>query len=146
MAKWIVELEERRYVKIEVEATSWEEACRKGDEYEDLSNTDYPLERYSSPVIQLGEPWLRWMDWYDLHGPGDIICAEPAYGNKFTQADIDLLKERINTIDNLKVIDMWNGAGCGTVSYRVAGRKNGKAPLTEEQKDFLRSVRDFCPS
>jgi hypothetical protein len=142
MAKWIVELEERRYIRVEVDADSWEDAQKKGYEYPEVSTSAKPLDRYVSPVIQLGEPWLRWMDWYDLHGPGDVVCAEPAYGNTFTQADVDLLKARIETIDGLKVADNWNGAGCGTVSFRVTGRKDGKEPFTSEQRTFFSSPRE----
>lgn len=72
--------------------------------------------------IQLGEPWAYSEGWYDLHGPADVVVVERAPGNAFTEADVKLLSERLKAI-GFPVVESWNGAGCGTVSFRCKDRK-----------------------
>ena len=101
------------------------------------------VEASVSIVKQLGEPWLRTFGsgiWYDLHGPGDVICFERSTGNVFTEADVALLKKRIEST-GLKVKDSWNGAGCNGVSFRCSGRKPEDAQFTKAQVKAILAPR-----
>lgn len=119
MAKWEVDIVVRFVERVVVDADDWSGAV---DAAEATNVWIENSERVSdvSPVRQVGEPWAT-AQWYDLHGQGDVIVAKRAFGNVFTERDIALLKTRLEEI-GLSVLDHWNGAGCGTVSFRCAGR------------------------
>lgn len=73
-------------------------------------------------IRALNGPWVSG-GWYDLHGPGDVMCFEPALGNKFQEGDRELLERRINDC-GYEVVDRWNGTpGTDTVSFKCAKRE-----------------------
>ena len=84
-------------------------------------------------------PWLNFICWYDLHGPGDVIVAEPATGHLFTENDITIIKQRLSAL-NLTVEDHWNGAGSRTASFKCSGRI-GEEGFADEQLAFLNADR-----
>lgn len=81
-------------------------------------------------TVLLEGPWISTHGWYDLHGPENIIVCERAIGNRYTADDIKLLRRRLKQI-GLKVLEHWNGEGCGTVSFRCEGRKGSRKMSAE---------------
>lgn len=138
--KYRVQVSIRRYVTVEVEVPDYEHmyaaaiAAAKAD-------TTVPLEyaTVAGSTVQLSEPWVNTCGWYDLHGPENIIVIERAIGNAFTVEDILLLRRRLKQID-LKVEEHWNGAGCGTVSFRCSGRV-GARKMSKADIDVLIAPR-----
>jgi hypothetical protein len=127
------------------EGEDWSDAHSNAQEVADklAKKVGHGAQASVSITRQLGEPWVKPFGghaWYDLHGPGDVICLERSTGNAFTQADIDLLKERIESC-GLSVVDSWNGAGCGSVSFKLKGRDPVDAPFTPEQVKALLAPR-----
>ena len=136
--KWIIAVRQQRHYKIEVEADSYEAALNAGYiAAQEPNSTEFKY--LADPIQQLGEPWLKFGEWYDLHGPGDVIVCERAIGNAFTKSDIDIIRSRLESL-GLKVVDAWNGDGCSTSSFRCTGRV-GTKQFTDEQLKILHAPR-----
>jgi len=75
-------------------------------------------------IRQLDEPWC-WAEWVDpstsahgMHPPScGIVVVHRAVGNKLSEADVKLLRKRIETM-GIRVMDAWNGAGLPSASFR----------------------------
>lgn len=147
---WVIRVREtnERCVDMTVRAQSYEDAMAVGERAIVESIVPWEHRVRVDVKAQNGEPWVYFYNsedgWYDLHGPGDIIVMERALGHTFTQYDVDVLRERIESI-GLTVASGWNGEGCDTVSFRCQGRPNGKDPLTAEQKAILTAPRSGIP-
>lgn len=143
MSKWEVGYRlSLNAVKTEVDADTYSEAltaAREAGEADakSLGLTDVSIE--ADVIRQTGEPWvvagIGGGPWYDLHGPGDVIVLSRAHGNAFTQAQVDLLGERLAAM-GLAVVASWNGAGTNQVSFRCRGR-DGEGPMSEEHVKAL---------
>jgi hypothetical protein len=138
--KFKVQVRVARYVEVEVEVPDRDHLYSAAIEAAKADTTvpfDYSI--VAGSTVLLDEPWVSTRGWYDLHGPADIIVCERAEGNKYTAEDIKLLRSRLHKI-GLKVLEDWNGAGCGTVSFRCSGRK-GTTDMSEAHKAILTAPR-----
>lgn len=133
--RWRVQIELTRRFEVEVEAENSSEAYTVAREQNEAEGHAIDCD----VLEQLGEPWLRSAYWYDLHGPADIVVAEPSFGHKFSFPDIALLKSRLEAL-GLEVFDSWNGGGCTTVSFRCRGRI-GADDFTDEQRAAICAPR-----
>lgn len=89
--------------------------------------------------LQISGPWLAYVNWYDLHGTGNVIVGEPKLGHSFDELDIELLCARLELL-GLTILETWNGAGCTTVTVRCAGRRS-PAKLTDAEIELLMAPR-----
>jgi len=146
----------KKYVVKVTETTTWLVVVEGGDSaYEAADRAQLPgssvqvkKEEQRTPVMQLGEPWLRTAEWYDLHEPGDVVVFETAFGRGFSRLDLVVLQDRLESL-GLRVLDRWNGGresatgrwlGVQTVSFRCDGRV-GTDPFTPEQQAVLTAPR-----
>lgn len=119
--KWRVSVTVRSTVEVLVDADSYSEAQSRaahGVSDEDLVGgtrmvTADVREEVEGPFVRGG--------WYDLHDVGDIVVFEARYGHRFTAAEIQALRTRLEST-GLTVLDRWNGEGCGQVSFKCSGR------------------------
>lgn len=145
MRTWEAQIKITYISTIQVEGEDWSAATRAARHEVESRMTQYAgvvedNRRSNVEIVrQLGEPWVS-VCWYDLHEPGDIIVAEPSYGNRFTKEEVLLLKNRIESL-GLKVIDQWNGAGCDTCSYKCTGRV-GTDQFSEDELKMLNAPRE----
>lgn len=145
-----------KYIVNVTETTTWLVVVEGGDSaYEAAERAQLPgssvqvkKEERRTPVMQLGEPWLRTAEWPDLHGPDDVVVFETAFGRVFSRLDLVVLQERLESL-GLRVLDRWNGGSSGsrgrwegyeTVSFKCAGRV-GTDPFTPEQQSVLTAPR-----
>ena len=135
MSLWEIDVSFRipRDQRIKVEASDYEAACAEGQRVgrEMAAKIGHGAVARARVERQLGEPWVYTSGWYDLHGPGPVVVFQRAVGNAFTEREVEVLGERLNTL-GLNVEDHWNGVGCGQVSFRCGGR-NGDDDMTDEQ-------------
>jgi hypothetical protein len=149
MPKWEVSLTfQAPRVTRTVEGEDWSEAHANAHELaEKLAAEQGPdVVGHAEIMRQLGEPWVRAFGggiWYDMHGPGDVICFERSTGNVFTAEDVQLLRDRLEAT-GLKVKDSWNGAGCNQVSYRCSGREPKDAKFTKAQVKAILAPREVA--
>lgn len=137
MPRWLVEVKKVTRYEIEVDADGYFEAMKAARETSSPESAKHHIS--TDPIRQLGEPWARSQGWYDLHEKDDIVVVETAFGNSFTEADVDLLHKRLVAM-GFPPVDSWNGTGCQTVSFRCSGRKGG-ADFTPEQQAALVAPR-----
>lgn len=138
MSTWKVEVRFVGHQTVEVEAGSYDEACRAALRESDVSKAD--LTAYPENLVQQGEPWLRFGEWYDLHRPAPVMVFERAHGHTFEETDVTILRDRLGKI-GLMVVDEWNGEGCNTVSFRCNGRRSDEQ-INEEERAALHAPRN----
>lgn len=149
--KWRVDIKRTLRTTVEVEAPDYSAARQAAYKLACRPEADWPAgfvaEGQSDVRQQLGEPWCSsWKHgWYDLHGPGDVVVVEAALGNRFTQADIDLLRARVEAT-GCTVIDSWNGAGCDTVSFQCGWSGKTERPDTRTKGNYDPSTRPAVSS
>lgn len=132
--EWEIEIVDRRSVCVRVQAASYGEARSAGE----AAMVSGELGRHVNVMRAHGEPWVTG-GWYDLHEVGDVVVCERAYGNGFTEEEVQLLQERLEEM-GLTVVESWNGAGSDTVSFRCTGRQRPR-PMTKAQQRALCAPR-----
>lgn len=140
MAKWQARVRQITTYVLEVEADSYGDAQDAADgaaQHDPPQGSEVTFE--VDVRRQLGEPWLPRICWYDLHGPGDVVVAERAFGNLFTKEECELLKTRLTQL-GLEVVEWWNGVNCNSVSFRCTGRA-GAAVFTPDELAMLKAPR-----
>jgi hypothetical protein len=133
MSDWIVEIRKTYTWRVKVQAKDYGDSKYKAEK---IANPPCAAEidTVCHPIMQLGEPWVSG-GWYDLHGPGDVVVMNRAYGNLFTLNEINLIIWRLEKL-GLQVVDSWNITNSSQASFRCKGRK-GTKQFTKKQLRFL---------
>lgn len=144
MKKYVVQYRVSSDMSVEFEASNDSEAWEiSGEKARTHARTHAPpgFRVTVSNLRQTGEPWVRG-DWYDLHGPGDVMVFWTAMGNGFLATDRELLATRLRA-EGFTIEDAWNGGeGSSSVSFRVSNRAPNNPMLTDEQKARICAPRD----
>lgn len=87
---------------------------------------------------QIDGPWVGLLD-FDARAP-HVLVAQRAAGWSLTERDVELLTVRMAEL-GFDVTDRWNGAGCDSVSFRVANPHR----LSGEERAHLTATRPPDP-
>mgnify|MGYP001573839551 CR=1 FL=1 len=129
-----------RYVDATVDANNLEHA-RECAAKQVACQVSTPFNFDAQEPVQIDGPWVSSVGWYDLHGPEDLIVVERSVGNRFTQLEVDILKERLKAM-KLQLADWWNGVDCSSISFRCRGRKSNR-PMSKKQLAILLAPLEF---
>jgi hypothetical protein len=151
MAIWEVMVEDKRFVRVKVEASSWSDAqtqalgAYKADPGRHPALISIAADRtdlYASPIRQHGEPWVSGPDpfYFKKGKPEGVLVFERAYGNKFTQDDLDILLKRCSDL-GLKVVKHWNGLGVASFSIEC----EDLSPVNDTIIAALSAPRETAP-
>lgn len=138
LRKFLVRVTETRTYDLEIEGQTSSDAedAAEGMPAPSSGVTEHVSQR---AMLQIAGPWLTWVRWCDLHGPSDVIVAEPKLGYVFDALDVEVLCARLELL-GLTIVETWNGAGCATVSVKCTGRRS-PAKLTDAERALLMAPR-----